>query len=459
MKHKKHVVINALISVVLLGIVVNQIIWLQNMYSLAERELKANANQSLQNAAYMELNERSEIMGGFTVFSSNLSTPNDTSRFFSKDVVTADSTYTFILDKNDQNTMHKISQFVLKQIFPIRLERLDTLFKENMDGRYAVQETYFDYLDLEMNTLLSTSRPINIKPTHYILTDTFSLDIANSIGIVAYVKNSRTAILDTMKKQLSLSVLLIIIGIVSLYYISRSFVFQWKTEKMRQESVNVMTHEFKRPISSAVAMVSTIPFYLKKKETDKVLDYVNNIEIALNKLTYYTKRIQQISNNERNSVILEKATVQIVPFFESLRQRYVSPEEHGGRIILNVEFKTSKKVMDVDPLHFSNVMDNLVENAIKYTVITPVMINIDVTDSMNDKLKISVTDNGIGISTPDIKHIFDKFYRVKRTETKNKIGFGLGLTYVKSIVEAHGGTISVSSELNKGSEFILIFQG
>ena len=311
-----------------------------------------------------------------------------------------------------------------------------------------------------MNTvLLSTSRPINIEPTHYILTDTFSLDIANSIGIIAYVKNSRTAILDTMKKQLSLSVLLIIIGIVSLYYISRSFVFQWKTEKMRQESVNVMTHEFKRPISSAVAMVSTIPFYLKKKETDRVLDYVNNIEIALNKLTYYTKRIQQISNNERNSVILEKATVQIVPFFESLRQRYVSPEEHGGRIILNVEFKTSKKVMDVDPLHFSNVMDNLVENAIKYTVITPVMINIDVTDSMNDKLKISVTDNGIGISTPDIKHIFDKFYRVKRTETKNKIGFGLGLTYVKSIVEAHGGTISVSSELNKGSEFILIFQG
>ena len=135
MKHKKHVVINALISVVLWVLFVNQIIWLQNMYSLAERELKANANQSLQNAAYMELNERSEIMGGFTVFSSNLSTPNDTSRFFSKDVVTADSTYTFILDKNDQNTMHKISQFVLKQIFPIRLERLDTLFKENMDGK------------------------------------------------------------------------------------------------------------------------------------------------------------------------------------------------------------------------------------------------------------------------------------------------------------------------------------
>ena len=217
MKHKKHVVVNALIAVVLLGIVVNQVIWLQNMYSLTERELRANANQSLQNTAYMELSERSEIMGGFTVFSSNLSTPNDTSRFFSKDVVTADSTYTFILDKNDPNALHKISQFVLKNIFPIRLERLNTLFKENIDGRYAVQEAYFDYLDLEMNTLLSTSRPDNIKPEYYILTDTFILDIANSIGIIAYVRNSRTAILDTMKKQLILSVLLIIIGIISLY--------------------------------------------------------------------------------------------------------------------------------------------------------------------------------------------------------------------------------------------------
>ena len=104
-------------------------------------------------------------------------------------------------------------------------------------------------------------------------------------------------------------------------------------------------------------------------------------------------------------------------------------------------------------------MDNLVENAIKYTVARPVIINIDVTDTTNDELKISVTDNGIGISTADKKQIFDRFYRVNRTETKGKTGFGLGLTYVKSIVEAHGGTISVSSELNKGSEFVIIFQG
>ncbi|MFA7584458.1 MAG: HAMP domain-containing sensor histidine kinase, partial [Proteiniphilum sp.] len=324
---------------------------------------------------------------------------------------------------------------------------------------YAVSEAYFDYIDLESDTLISTNRPENIKTSHYILTNTFPLDIVNSIGIIGHIENPHTTLLDTMKKQLMLSVSLIIIGIISLYYISRSFIVQWKIEKMRQESVNAMTHEFKRPISSAVAMTSLIPFYLERGERRTALEYVKSIEIDLNKLTQYTKRIQQISNNEKQYGMLNRTDMEIVPFFESLQNRYEVSDNHRQKIIVNVIINTVKHTMWVDMLHFSNVMDNLVENAIKYTVATPVIINIGVKDTMNDELKISVTDNGIGISTADRKHIFDKFYRVKRTETKNKIGFGLGLTYVKSIVEAHGGTISVSSELNKGSEFVIIFQG
>lgn len=110
--------------------------------------------------------------------------------------------------------------------------------------------------------------------------------------------------------------------------------------------------------------------------------------------------------------------------------------------------------MRVDFLHFSNVMDNLVENAIKYTAKRPAAVHIGVTDT-SGALRIMVKDNGIGISVADRKYIFDKFYRVEREETKDKTGFGLGLTYVKSIVEAHGGTISVNSVLNEGSEFTI----
>ena len=99
-------------------------------------------------------------------------------------------------------------------------------------------------------------------------------------------------------------------------------------------------------------------------------------------------------------------------------------------------------------------MDNLIENAIKYTVNSTVVVDIGVADT-TDGLRISVRDNGIGISSADKKRIFDKFYRVKRDETKNKAGFGLGLTYVKSIIDAHAGNITVNSNLNEGSEFII----
>lgn len=454
----KRLIVKILTAIVLIAIIINQTVWLYNMYNLFQREFKANADQTVLEASLMELAERSEILGGASVYSHNLTNPNDTSRFFKKNVVTEDSTYTFTINKNDPNAMPKVTQFVLKNYFPINLDRLSAIFKKRIQERYNIYDAYFDYLDLENNTLIKTDRPENIRPSRYVKTDTVPLDIMSSIGVVGYVENPRMAILDKMRKQLILSVLLIVIGILSLFFISRSFIFQWKTEKMRQDSVNAMTHEFKRPISSAVAMASVIPHYLEKKDTTKVLEYVDNIQTALNKLTYYTKRIQQISNNEKGVVVLDKTEVEIIPFFESLRQRYILLGNHEREIIIKLQFGTSKKVMEVDLLHFSNVMDNLVENALKYTVNPTVIIDISVTDIADGGLKISVKDNGIGISSSDKKYIFDKFYRVKKEETKNKMGFGLGLTYVKSIIEAHRGDITVNSRLNEGSEFIIILK-
>lgn len=185
--------------------------------------------------------------------------------------------------------------------------------------------------------------------------------------------------------------------------------------------------------------------------------YTKNVENELNKLTHYTKRIQQISNNEKENVNLDITNVEIIPFFESLVQRYSSIDMIGQKVIVNLEINTIKNEMYVDLLHFSNVMDNLIENAIKYTVKPTIIVDVRVSDT-SDGLEISVKDNGIGMSSTDKKHVFEKYYRVKREETKRKVGFGLGLTYVKSIVDAHGGNIIVNSKLNEGSEFILMLK-
>ena len=457
-KKKKYAFVNGLIITVMIAIIVNQGVWLSNMYNLHQRELKANVNRLAQTAVLMEIAERIEAIGGVRFYLENFTNSNDTSRYVVKQMSTKDSTYSITLDKKDSNTIPKITQFLLKDDFPIDLNKLKTIFEEKISRGYAIENIYFDYINLENGELIKTNQSTNAKGGRYLRTDTIPMDIINSIGVVGYVKISTIAILDRMMYQLILSVLLIVIGIVSLFFISRSFIFQWKTEKMRQDSVNAMTHEFKRPISSAVALSSLISFYMENEDTSKVLEYSKSIQLELTKLTHYSTRIQQISNNEKGNLVLNKSMITILPFFESLKQRYNLSDESGTKTIVHLAIDTSKKEMCVDLLHFSNVMDNLIENSIKYSDKPVVEIDVSVSD-VADGLKISVKDNGIGISSIDKKHIFDKFYRVKRAGTKNKQGFGLGLTYVKSIVDAHNATISVVSNLNDGSEFIITLNG
>ena len=146
--------------------------------------------------------------------------------------------------------------------------------------------------------------------------------------------------------------------------------------------------------------------------------------------------------------------MKIIPFFESLQDQYNSSKEGNQEVVVNLHIKTLRKDISVDILHFSNVMDNLIENAIKYTDKPIIIVDIEITDT-KDGIRVSVRDNGIGISSADKKHIFEKYFRAKRHEVKRKSGFGLGLTYVKNIIEAHGGNITVNSNLNEGSEFII----
>jgi len=451
MKSKQRI-IPFVIAIILVLIISNQFVWIRNMYGLHKQELIDYANQVAEKSVLMEIAERSEKQGGFSVYATNIRNPNDTCRFFTKRLITEDSTYYLRIDKNDPYIMDKITQFVIKDVFPVNLHVLDSLFRNELTTRYTIRHSYFDYIDLVKQRTLKSNKP-SAAGSNYLRTDTIILDIQKTIAVVGYIETPNNTILQKMLFQLVLTVLLIICSIIGLVYVSKSFISQWKLEKLRQNSINAMTHEFKRPISGAVAMVSLIPFYIRKQDWQKVSDYAGNTLTELNKLTTYTERIQHISNNDKGSINLNKVGVELVPFFEELSSRYSSSSDEARSISVELMINTAKKQLNVDMLHFSNVMDNLIENAIKYTD-GDVLLNVEVSD-IDKGLEISIRDNGIGISEKELPHVFDKFYRSNRKEARNKFGFGLGLTYVKSIVEAHGGTITAQSKLNKGSEFTI----
>jgi two-component system phosphate regulon sensor histidine kinase PhoR len=164
-------------------------------------------------------------------------------------------------------------------------------------------------------------------------------------------------------------------------------------------------------------------------------------------LNAYTKKIQEINKNEESNIQLNVQAINVADFIQNIHSAY------DKLAMIEFDFGASQSVIYADEVHFSNVMDNLIENAIKYSD-PPAQIKITVKADVQHTI-ISVKDKGFGITPFDRNQIFDKFFRVSDKRVLKKDGFGLGLTYVKSIMEAHGGTITVESELNKGSTFTI----
>ena len=454
---KKNIVIVILI-VVVVAIIANQTSWIIKMYNSYEKEIVLDINKSLEKTVYMEVTERNEKGGGFSAYSLYTGTV-DSSGYIEKTVKGDDKSFAVKVDRQDPNANLKIVQYALKDMAPLNVLRLNELFlKEMQDGKFPIQESYVEYFDLKKNVLVESSGK-ETRFTSYISSDTLKIDINESMGVVAYVNNPVLTIFGGMIFQLILSVVLIVIAIVGLIFLGRTIFRQWKEEKMRQDSVNTMTHEFRRPISAAVVNVSLIPDYIEKGKTIKASQYAKQAIDELNKLTAYTQRIQQINKDDNSTILLDKSEIEISVFLEFLIKKY-SPEEKPGASIddkpvkINLDVNPKLPALYVDRIHFANVIDNLIENAIKYSENNAV---IDISVDYKDKeLSISVKDNGIGLSKAELKYVFDKYYRADDRFVKRKPGYGLGLTYVRSIVEEHGGRIEVdSSGKGQGSEFII----
>lgn len=221
---------------------------------------------------------------------------------------------------------------------------------------------------------------------------------------------------------------------------------------MKSDFINNMTHEIKTPISTISLACEALGDNEIKKNQMLADNYLKVISDENNRLGGIAEKILQAAAIEKDNFRLKREKLNIHELIDSVINTIgIQVEVKDGEIRRN--YQASRGVVNCDKMHMTSVLTNLIDNANKYTPRKP-EIKI-LTENYMDGVKICIRDNGVGISKENQKKIFDKLYRVPTGNIHDVKGFGLGLSYVKTIVELHGGRITVDSELKKGSMFCL----
>lgn len=250
---------------------------------------------------------------------------------------------------------------------------------------------------------------------------------------------------------LSAFFILFLIGIFA--YTLYNLIQQKQLAALKNDFINNLTHEIKTPIATVSLASRTLKKIEPVHSSTKALNYVNLIDQEAKRLENHIDKVLQLSLLDSGNFELDKSTVDIHEKLEQVMNSLaLLLKEKTGRF--EYEFNAVQAILQGDALHLFNTFYNVIDNAIKYTDALP-LIQIQ-TDNRGDGIAIRIKDNGIGMPEQAQRFIFEKFYRFKATNRKNVDGFGLGLSYVKQVVEAHKGRIEVESAAKQGTAFTII---
>ena len=257
-------------------------------------------------------------------------------------------------------------------------------------------------------------------------------------------------LISGISKNLILSIFFIItiIGVfaMTLYQLNK----QKKIAAIKTDFINNMTHEFKTPIATINLALDAIknPKIISDKE--KVLGYVKMIRDENKRMHAQVETVLRISKLDKNQIKLNQEVLDVHEILEDAIS-HVQLLLNQSSVNLQTKFEAIQTEILGDAFHITNVFVNLLDNAIKYSDENPEIILH--TENNSNAILIHIIDNGIGMSRQAQKHVFDKFYREETGNIHNVKGHGLGLSYVKRMVELHQGSIHVVSEKGKGSRF------
>lgn len=249
-------------------------------------------------------------------------------------------------------------------------------------------------------------------------------------------------------------VILLILGF-SFWYLIRTILRQKTLEEMKSDFTNNITHELKTPIAVAYAATDALLNFHQADDPGKRERYLRICQEQLGRLGGLVEQILSMSMERRKTFRLRLEEVRLADLLPSLIELHKLKADKPVHITLDIV--PEDLTVTADRTHLANIVSNLLDNAVKYSrdrADITVRCRHTETDGRT-WVEINVADHGIGIARDRQPHVFDKFYRVPTGNLHEVKGYGLGLFYVKTMVEKHGGTVEVKSEPGKGSEFIV----
>lgn len=307
----------------------------------------------------------------------------------------------------------------------------------NQSGQGIMKSENINWND----NLLNTKHKISLFPN----------DIFNSGNLLlVHFPDEKEHIFRSLWWMVSVSFVFLLIIIFSFAYTLKTIFRQKKLDEMKTDFVNNMTHELKTPIATIAISTEAIREPEISHDESRLKKFVGIIQEENKRLANQVERVLQMAVLDRGDFKLKISEVDIHEVIKNALEKInLQVQQKNGT--LHAQLDAENNFIEGDAVHLTNVIFNLLDNANKYSPEKPA---ITVSTGNSEKgIFISVQDNGIGMNAEAIKNIFEKFYRVPTGNIHDVKGFGLGLAYVKKIVEAHGGEIVVTSEINKGSKF------
>ena len=422
MKRKTILITVLVTTLALMGVIITQYFWVKNAIALRKEQFDQTVNIGLK-----------RVVNQLTMIQNDTSIIRNYCLASSKD---------FSLQ----------SQYIRSIDPPL----LDSLVKTEFGNLDVDQEYYYGIFgETENEFLLGQFKGFEdkiLQSEHILAVSCIFQKDQYTLGI--YFPNQPKFVLQSMKLYILLSAFFILVTIASFWFVIHSLFKQKKLSEIKADFVNNMTHEFKTPISTISVASEMLMKENVYENPEKLLKYAHIIFDENARLKNQVEKVLQVAILDRGDYKLRFKEIDVHEILQVLIDNFqMIISKNKGTVFSRLNAANS--FIEADRSHFTNVLHNLLDNAEKYSREVP---EITVSTWSNPSgIFICIEDKGIGMANEHLQHIFKKFHRIPTGDVHDVKGFGIGLFYVKTIVEAHGGTIKVSSEPGKGSKFTVFF--